>query len=173
MSGHNQLLVNYTRQCRNLPSRLPAFCHNKVPRLHGKFYQETNSVEHRREHIWTLRRAKDSLKDDRDKSSDINLMQAIPGISPYPLHLQNVAHKKWFPRSHKGSAQTSKLDLLSGPYSLRPQFLQLFDCLRSEHKSGVQSSGFWLSLTHSHPQQALQNLSLHVQTAAFPYRMCL
>lgn len=44
------------------------------------------------------------MKDDRDKSSDINLMQAKPGLSPYPLHLKNVAHKKLFARSHKASA---------------------------------------------------------------------
>lgn len=93
MSGHNQLLVNYTRQCRNLPSRLPAFCRNKVPQLHGKFYQETSSVEYRREHTWTQQRAKDSLKDDEDKNSDVNLMQAISGTSPYLLNLKNAAHR--------------------------------------------------------------------------------
>lgn len=52
-------------------------------------------------------------------------------------------------------------------------FCSFLVALGSEYKWGVQSSGFWLSLTLSHPQQTLQDLSVHVQAAALPCRMCL
>lgn len=71
MSAHNQLLVSYTRQCRNPPARLPVFCRNKVPQPHGKFYQETSSVN-RGEHVWTVWRVNNSLNDDKGKASTRN-----------------------------------------------------------------------------------------------------
>lgn len=145
MSEHNQLLANYTRQCRNLPARLPVFCHNKAPQLHGKFYQGTSSVEHRREYMWTPWRAKDSLKDDKDKNSIINSMQVILVINPEQLSLKTAAHR-WsdLPEVTKHQQQTSKVHLLAETftYSFRPHFLQLLIALGSKCKSRLQNSVF-------------------------------
>lgn len=81
MLEHNQLLVNYTRQCRNLPSRLPVSCRNKAPQLHGKFYLETSSAQQRREHMLTSQKAKDSFKDEKDKNNTTRSIQVILEIN--------------------------------------------------------------------------------------------
>lgn len=154
MSEHNQLLGNYTRQCRNPPARLPVFCHNKAPQLHGKFYQETSSAEHRRQHVWTPWKAK-----DKGKNHIRNSLQVIPVISPQQLSLKIAAHR-WrdLPDVPKHQHQTSKATLLAPTFThaFRLHFLQLPIALGSESKSGVQNSVFWLSLIRFHPQHSRQ-----------------
>lgn len=146
MSGHNQLLVNYTRQCRNLPSRLPVFCHNKAPQLHGKFYQETSSVEHRREHMWSPWRQKQLLKEDKDKNTSISSLQATLVINPKQLNVKPAAHTWSDLQKIQSSSKKQPKSVFWLKLLLRPHFLQLLRAFESECKSGLQNS---VSTCHS------------------------